>query len=103
MCKIKAIELVKSQDLFGAPVQLTYKGERAFNTVSGGCCSLLLIMILICAFCVQLYSVYFSPQFLNYPPRQYYDELEAHLYPRSGNTIAVSIEPDVNVTDTTVA
>ena len=41
---------VKEQDLFGVPVQLTYKGERTFNTAIGGCCSLLMIIFLVSYF-----------------------------------------------------
>ena len=34
---------VKESDLFGIPVQLTYKGQSAFNTLCGGIVSLMLI------------------------------------------------------------
>ena len=35
---------IKEQDLFGTTVQLTYKGESKFNSVFGGCVSLILML-----------------------------------------------------------
>ena len=46
MCK-KLSELIKGQDLFGAPVQLTYKGQKAFNTIFGGCVSIILVLTIL--------------------------------------------------------
>ena len=40
MCR----DFIRNQDLFAAPVYLTYKGERAFNTAFGGCCSILFVL-----------------------------------------------------------
>ena len=38
----KISKAVKSQDMFAVPVQLTYRGERAFNTRCGGCISIII-------------------------------------------------------------
>ena len=38
-------DFVKQQDLFAIPVQLTYKGERAFTSFCGGCVSILFALI----------------------------------------------------------
>ena len=41
MCR----DFIRSKDLFAAPVQLTYKGQRSFNTAVGGVCSILFILV----------------------------------------------------------
>lgn len=38
----KVLEVIRGFDLFAVPVQLNYKGQKAFNTAVGGCCSLIL-------------------------------------------------------------
>ena len=63
----KVWTLVKDQDLFGIPVQLTYKGERAFNTVFGGCVSIVIIVSFTALFCVQLHRLYTDPEWLSTP------------------------------------
>ena len=65
---IKTKELIKQQDLFGVPVQLTYKGERAFNTAFGGCLSLLLIVGMTTYFVFSFLSTYNNPQYNSTPP-----------------------------------
>ena len=35
---------VRDQDLFAVPVSLTYKGKTKFNTLCGGCFSLVIIL-----------------------------------------------------------
>ena len=38
------LEAVRAQDLFGMPVQLTYKGKTAFNSICGGFISIVMIL-----------------------------------------------------------
>jgi len=52
---------VRNQDLFGVPVQLTYKGQKSFNTVCGGLFSLLLLVGFTVAFVLQFRSLYTNP------------------------------------------
>ena len=59
----KLQQTIKSQDLFAVPVQLTYKGERAFNTFCGGCISVILIPILIAYSIFGFYDAYEHPNY----------------------------------------
>ena len=43
-------DFVKQKDLFATPVQLTYKGERAFSSFYGGCCSILFVLVAVAIF-----------------------------------------------------
>ena len=63
----KLKELIRSRDLFGKPVQLTYKGKSAFNTVCGGCVSLLLILVILVGACYQLVNLIGEPTFSSLP------------------------------------
>ena len=53
--------LIKKSDLFCVPVQLTYRGEREFKTITGGCCSILFLLAV-----VTIFAVY-SATFFNEP------------------------------------
>ena len=61
-------EQIRQRDLFGVPVQLTYKGERTFNTAYGGCCSILLVLGLCTYFIFEVQRSYLEPTFLSTPP-----------------------------------
>ena len=50
----KITTTIRQQDLFGIPVQLTFRGEKAFNTIAGGCVSILIVILLIAYFCFGL-------------------------------------------------
>ena len=56
-------DFLKRQDLFGVPVQLTYKGERGFTSAVGGCCSLVFVMTAVALFVVYSLDFYHNPQF----------------------------------------
>ena len=43
-CMTSLLEAIKQRDFFAIPVQLTYKGQRKFNTLLGGCCSIILVI-----------------------------------------------------------
>ena len=63
----KIQDAVKQQDLFGVPVQLTYKGERTFITAFGGCVSLLMIIGLSMYFTYELQQEYSDPSYASTP------------------------------------
>ena len=63
----KLCQQIKNFDLFGIPVQLTYRGETKFNTVFGGCVSMMLVVVLGVGFVYQLHSLYYNPEFMSYP------------------------------------
>ena len=60
-------DVVRGSDLFGIPVQLTYKGSSSFNTICGGCVSILLVISLAVYFSFSLSEEFFNPQFLMTP------------------------------------
>ena len=80
--------MIRQRDLFGIPVQLTYKGAPAFNTICGGCVSIIMMLGFAVMFCINLYGVWFEPQFLNFPISKNYDLSKVRLKPSNGNTIA---------------
>ena len=45
---------LRERDLFGVPVNLTFRGRSEFQTQLGGCCSLLLILFAMCYFAFYL-------------------------------------------------
>ena len=45
---------MREQDFFATPVQLTYKGEREFNTAFGGCCTILLFLSVAISLAISL-------------------------------------------------
>ena len=59
----KIIQAVKSKDLFAVPVQLTYKGERAFSTLCGGGLSILLILGLTAYFAIGMHDLTLHPDY----------------------------------------
>ena len=50
----KIAEAVRMQDMFAVPVQVTYRGKRAFNTVLGGFLSIIIILGLVIYFAYEL-------------------------------------------------
>ena len=82
---------IRKSDLFGAPVQLKYKGQTAFNTLCGGCMSILMIITLISFFYVELSRHYFYPTFQTFPTIYDYEDRTAYLNPATGNTLALKI------------
>ena len=90
LCK-KISPAIKRQDLFGIPVQLTYNGQVAFNTVFGGIVSILFMLALAAAFSYQLYVQITDPKFMNYPPRVDYSEKTTKLNTTTGTTLAYAV------------
>ena len=56
-------ELIRSQDIFGSPVLLNYRGKESFGTILGGCCTIFIAIILSSSFAVQLITTYRTPRF----------------------------------------
>ena len=88
--KIK--ELVKSGDLFGVKVQLTYKGVDKFKTFCGGCATLFFLLTMVLYFAYEFDHVYHHPQYWNTPPNHDWSVQESQLYPQYGNIVAISLE-----------
>ena len=84
--------VLKGRDLFGIPVQLTYRGQASFQTIFGGLVSLLFLLTFALGFFYQLFIMTFEPQFYNYPPRYDFSETKALVQPRVGNTFAVALQ-----------
>ena len=57
----KIASYIKEKDIFAIPVQLTYKGQRKFNTMVGGCCTILLFLMIVISFPILTLYNFFSP------------------------------------------
>ena len=88
--KIKAS--IKSGDLFGVSVQLTYKGEEKFKTFCGGCVSLFFLLTMVLYFAYEFETAYYHPTYWNTPIIHDMSARQSQLYPQYGNTIAISLE-----------
>ena len=86
---------ITDQDLFGIPVQLTFKGDSAFNTFCGGCVSIIFIVTFTVIFCLQLHTSWTHPKFQSYPPELDYNIDSVVIEPMTGSTWAIGI----NVTE----
>ena len=84
---------IRRRDMFGIPVQLTYKGDTAFNTCFGGCVSIIFVVTFIAIFIKQLNTHWNYPQFQNYPAMINYDVQNVYLEPLTGSTVAIAILP----------
>lgn len=90
-CCTRLAPRIKRRDLFGVPVQLTYNGQVAFNTVCGGIVSILFMLLFAIGFAYQLYFHIMEPQFMNYPPHIDYSESSAQLNMKTGTTLAFAV------------
>ena len=86
---------IKGQDLFGVPVQLTYKGQTAFNTVLGGCLSILLAVVFAVYFAFAFKQLYLHPDYLSTPYRLSFGERNITV-PASQGMIAVRLVAQVD-------
>ena len=57
----KVGSLIKERDLFAIPVQLTYNGQRRFNTCIGGCCTILIFLTIMITFPLMLFEELKNP------------------------------------------
>ena len=51
------LSLIRGTDLFATPVELSYKGQRAFKTVLGGICSIVLIVVVALSFAINVWKL----------------------------------------------
>ena len=86
----KVNKSIKSLDLFGSTVSLTYKGQTAFNTCSGGLISLILILVIATGSILQLNSLYFHPEFVTHPV-EYDFSLTNMTLDFSANSVAIGM------------
>ena len=56
---------MRDWDFFAIPVGMTYKGQREFNTVFGGCLSIILGVLFAIIGTTLLISVVETPQYSN--------------------------------------
>ncbi len=57
-------EKIRSYDLFAIPVGLTYKGQNEFNTLFGGCTTVLLGIFLSALFVQNVLKHKFDPDYV---------------------------------------
>ena len=86
----KAQRLIRSFDLFGRPVGLTYKGQRKFTTSIGGCISLILVLSIIAGAIIRFRQIYYYPEFQVLPAEINFRKQNLTL-DFSVNTVAVSV------------
>jgi len=82
---------VKSQDLFGITVQLTYKGQRSFSTACGGCLSILIVVGFTVGFILQFYKLYSQPEWLSTPETYTFGNMNIDV-PQNQATVAISLD-----------
>ena len=59
----RVFRYVRSQDKFAIPVKLTYKGQRQFTTLLGGCCTILMLLIICSMFGYNSWTHLKEPKF----------------------------------------
>ena len=91
----KVGDSIRGLDIYGVPVQLTYKGQTNFNTVFGGLVSILVALVLAIFFVETLYEEYSWPQFQTLPVTFDVRDKKTYLNPALGNTIAVGHDSDL--------
>ena len=65
---------VKSFDLYGEQVQLTYKGNATFDTCCGGIVSLIFMIAMTVTFGLQFIDLVRNPEYQNFAPTYEYDQ-----------------------------
>jgi len=92
----KLSRAVKSQDLFGVPVQLTYRGARSFSSVIGGCLSILMVLVFAVAFILMFHQIYTEPQWKSTPETYNFGNELFTLRPQQA-TLAIQISAKKNL------
>ena len=59
----KLANFVRRSDLFAIPVQLTYKGQRKFDTFLGGCCTILLVIAALTTLPLMILDGMYNPDY----------------------------------------
>ena len=81
---------IRGQDLFATPVQISYKGSRAFRTILGGMCSILFIAVVTIFFVVDVHELIVDPTFRETQTHTYLVESDEpdYIIPTSTNSAA---------------
>ena len=82
---------VRSRDLFGAPVMLTFNGESQFKTWQGGLVSILILLSLAGGLSYRLYQELNAPEFISLPPLYDYNDSKVNVK-ASDNTMLVRMK-----------
>ena len=62
--KMKSVlDFVRELDFFAIPVQLTYKGNKEFNSAIGGLCSILFCLAVVIAMAVRINEIKVNPTY----------------------------------------
>ena len=88
------LNAVRGLDLFAVPVSLTYKGNTKFNTLCGGCLSLVMILSLLTYAVMDLHFLMVHPVLTGNSERTYFsliNNTDAYRIPTQESTLAVSI------------
>jgi hypothetical protein len=65
--------ILRDSDLFAIPVTLAHQGRTTFNTVLGGCVTILLGLSLLAGFSVQIWILCYEPEYLVLPTTYSFD------------------------------
>ena len=71
---------IRSSDFFAIPVQLTYKGDREFNTLLGGFCSLFLLVVVASGLAYNVHSYWDRPRYLQSEQKEYINFHDNHYH-----------------------
>ena len=86
---------LRSCDIFGIPVTLSYKGNPTFTTIQGGICSIMLAISLVFMISIMMYDEVNSGNF-SYDEQtiinSYYENDEMHKIYSSNETLAIALE-----------
>ena len=63
----KFLDHIRDIDLFGVPVQLSYRGEKKFRTVCGGCATITLIFVILALLTSKIVTELNEPTYYNSP------------------------------------
>ena len=66
LCKNSA-NLIREQDYFGVPVNLSYKGSSSYNTYCGGIVTILVVIACSVSFCISLHETLTNPIYEHQP------------------------------------
>ena len=95
-CSKKLSRTVRNQDILGVPIQLSYLGKNSFNTVFGGCISIMLIVLIVASGIGSFCYLLLWPDYYNYPIRQTYKVEMNEIETRQQGSIALSVETDLD-------
>ena len=86
---------VRGLDLFAVPVSLSYKGKTKFNTLCGGCFSLVFILSFLTYAGLTLRELIVDPVLKNYAEKRYFsyaDNTNSYEIDTKDSTLGIYIE-----------